>query len=94
MISSGMNGWLNETGGYPLAFFVAIAGLLSNVCVESTARSAYDLGYRVRVIHDAVAAASRSNQEYVQREIYPLLGGSTTVGRERATNPFLIDGDT
>ena len=25
MVSSGMNGWLNETGGYPLAFFVAIA---------------------------------------------------------------------
>ncbi len=60
---------------------VAIAGLLSNVCVESTARSAYDLGYRVRVIHDAVASTSRANQEYVQREIYPMLGGSTTVER-------------
>lgn len=60
---------------------VAIAGLLSNVCVESTARSAYDLGYRVKVIHDAVASTSHANQEYVQREIYPLLGGSTTVER-------------
>ena len=26
--------------------------------------------------------------------LYPGHGGSTTVGRERATNPFLIDGDT
>jgi len=57
---------------------VAIAGFLSNVCVEGTARSAYDLGYRVHVIHDAVAAASQANQEYVEREIYPLLGGSVT----------------
>ncbi len=58
---------------------VAIAGFLSNVCVESTARSAYDLGYRVQVIRDAVAATSQANQEYVEREIYPLLGGSMTV---------------
>jgi len=31
---------------------VAIAGFLTNVCVEATARSAYDLGYRVVVIRD------------------------------------------
>ena len=60
---------------------VAVAGFLSNVCVEGTARSAYDLGYRVQVIHDAVAAGSQANQQYVEREIYPLLGGSTTVDR-------------
>ncbi|NQU23276.1 MAG: cysteine hydrolase [Candidatus Nealsonbacteria bacterium] len=60
---------------------VAIAGFLSNVCVEGTARSAYDLGYRVQVIHDAVAATSQANQEYVQREIYPHLGGSMTTGQ-------------
>ena len=57
---------------------VVIAGFLSNVCVESTARNAYDLGYRVQVIHDAVAAASGANQQYVEQEIYPLLGGSMT----------------
>ncbi len=60
---------------------VAFAGFLSNVCVEGTARSAYDLGYRVQVIHDAVAAESQANQQYVEREIYPHLGGSTTVDR-------------
>ena len=57
---------------------VVLAGFLSNVCVESTARSAYDLGYRVFVIRDATAATSQANQEYVEREIYPLLGGSMT----------------
>ena len=60
---------------------VVVAGFLSNVCVEGTARSAYDLGYRVQVIHDAVAASSEANQQYVEREIYPHLGGSTTVDR-------------
>ncbi len=57
---------------------VAIAGFLSNVCVESTARSAYDQGYQVRVIHNATAATSHANQQYVEREVYPLLGGSLT----------------
>lgn len=57
---------------------LAVAGFLSNVCVEGTARTAYDHGYRVQVIKDAVAAGSRATQEYVEREIYPLLGGSMT----------------
>ena len=58
---------------------VVVAGFLSNVCVEATARSAYDRGYTVRVARDATAATSQANQEYVEREIYPLLGGSQTV---------------
>jgi nicotinamidase-related amidase len=58
---------------------VAVAGFLTNVCVEATARSAYDLGYRVQVIRDATATTSQSNQQYVELEILPLLGGSTTV---------------
>ena len=58
---------------------VAVAGFLTNVCVEATARSAYDLGYHVRVIRDATAATSRTNQEHAEREIFPLLGGAATV---------------
>ena len=58
---------------------VACAGFLSNVCVEATARSAYDLGYQVRIVKDATAAGSKDNQEYVEREIYPILGGAMTV---------------
>jgi ureidoacrylate peracid hydrolase len=57
---------------------IAIAGFLSNLCVESTARSGYDRGYQVHVIRDAVASESQANQEYVEREIYPVLGGSMT----------------
>jgi len=60
---------------------VIIAGFLSNLCVEGTARSAYDRGYQVTVIRDAVACESQPNQEYVEREIYPVLGGSMTTDR-------------
>ena len=42
---------------------VVCAGFLSNVCVEATARSAYDLGYKVYVAKDASASGAKSNQE-------------------------------
>jgi nicotinamidase-related amidase len=58
---------------------VVCAGFLSNVCVEATARSAYDLGYHVHIAKDATGATSKSNQEYVEKEIYPILGGAGTV---------------
>jgi len=57
---------------------VITAGFLSNVCVEATARSAYDRGYKVCVAKDATAAASQENQQYVEGEIYPLLGEAKT----------------
>ena len=31
------------------------------------------------VIRDATAATSRANQEYAERELFPLLGGTMTV---------------
>jgi len=58
---------------------VVCAGFLSNVCLEATARSAYDRGYQVCVVKDASASGSKDNQEYVEREVYPLLGTSMTV---------------
>jgi len=58
---------------------VVCAGFLSNVCVEATARSAYDRGYQVAVAKDATAAGSKQNQDYVENEIYPVLGQALTV---------------
>jgi len=54
--------------------YVVCAGFLSNVCVESTARAAYDQGFQVTIVKNACAASSKSNQDYVEKEIYPLLG--------------------
>lgn len=58
---------------------VACAGFLTNVCVESTARSAYDRGYGVTIVRDACCATSQANQQYVEREIAPVLGGAMSV---------------
>jgi nicotinamidase-related amidase len=38
---------------------LVVAGVSTNVCVESTVRAAYDRGYRVTVVEDCTGAASR-----------------------------------
>jgi len=58
---------------------VVIGGFLTNFCVESTARTAYDKGYNVTVIKDATAANSSEEQNYVEQKILPLLGQTLSV---------------
>lgn len=58
---------------------LVVAGMLSNVCVEATARSAYDRGYQVVAVRDAMATTSQANQQYVEREVYPLVGRAMSV---------------
>jgi len=58
---------------------VAIAGFLTNFCVESTSRTAYDKGYAVTVIKDATAATSPEEQKYAEEKIFPLIGQTLTV---------------
>jgi ureidoacrylate peracid hydrolase len=58
---------------------VVIGGFLTNFCVESTSRSAYDKGYGVTVVKDATAANSAEDQNYTEEKIFPLLGQTLTV---------------
>jgi nicotinamidase-related amidase len=58
---------------------VAVAGFLTNLCVESTARTAYDKGYAVTVVKDATAANSADDQAYTEEKIFPLIGQVLTV---------------
>ena len=58
---------------------VVIGGFLTNFCVESTARTAYDKGYRVTIIKDATAANSEEEQNHSEEKIFPLLGQTLTV---------------
>ena len=60
---------------------VVIGGFLTNFCVESTARTAYDKGYGLTVIKDATAANSAEDQNYTEEKIFPLLGQTLTVER-------------
>jgi len=73
--NTGLKGILRDRG----IRSVVCAGFLTNVCVEATARAAYDKGFHVVVAKDATAAASRAIQEYVEREVVPVLGAAMTV---------------
>jgi nicotinamidase-related amidase len=51
---------------------IALGGFLTNVCVEGTARSAYDQGYEVFLLSDCTAATSKEEQQYAVEKIFPL----------------------
>jgi nicotinamidase-related amidase len=53
---------------------VIVIGMVTNSCIEATARSAIDLDYHVTLVTDAVAAFSPQEHEQAVRERYPLLG--------------------
>src|ERR1039458_3483567 len=54
--------------------FVAFTGFHTNWCVESSARSAYDKGYRVIVISDCTATDTEEEQNYAETRIFPKIG--------------------
>jgi nicotinamidase-related amidase len=53
---------------------VAFCGFHTNWCVESSARSAYDLGYRVIVLRDCTGTDTDREQEYAEQVIFPKIG--------------------
>lgn len=53
---------------------IACAGLLTNVCVESTARYGYDAGLNVIVLKDCTACRSQVWQQYAEENVFPMLG--------------------
>jgi len=57
---------------------VAVCGFLTNVCVEGTARSAYDKGYKVFLLKDCCAAISGEEQKYVEEKFFPYIGEALT----------------
>lgn len=58
---------------------VVIGGFLTNFCVESTARTAYDKGYGVTIMKNATAANSKEEQNHSEEKIFPLLGQTLSV---------------
>ncbi len=65
-----MNSILKEHGIKNIAPW----GLLTNICVESTARTAYDKGYAVTILKDCTACKSFMEQEFAEKYIFPLIG--------------------
>jgi nicotinamidase-related amidase len=54
--------------------YVAVVGFHTDWCVESTARSAYDLGYRVVVVGDCTATDTQEEQDFCEKWIFPKIG--------------------
>lgn len=57
---------------------VVLAGFLTNCCVESTMRSAYEKGFKVITLTDAVAATSPAEHENAINFDYPMFSTPTT----------------
>ncbi len=57
---------------------VALAGFLTNCCVESTMRSAYERGYEVVTLTDAVGATSAAEHDNAIAYDYPMFSKPTT----------------
>lgn len=51
---------------------IVLGGFLTNICVEATARSAYDKGYEVFILSDCTAATSIEEQNFATEKILPL----------------------
>lgn len=51
---------------------VALAGFLTNCCVESTMRTAYERGFNVITLTDCVAATSEEEQRVAIEKDYPM----------------------
>jgi nicotinamidase-related amidase len=51
---------------------VALAGFLTNCCVESTMRTAYELGYQVITLGDCTATLSQEEQEMAIAKNFPM----------------------
>jgi nicotinamidase-related amidase len=64
---------------------IVIGGIATNFGVESTARSAYELGYQLLLVEDAMASFSKTQHDFATQNIFPRLGRvRTTVEIVRA----------
>ncbi len=57
---------------------LAIAGFLTNCCVESTMRSAYERGYRVVTVTDCTATLSEEEQRLSVEKNFPMFSHPMT----------------
>jgi nicotinamidase-related amidase len=70
-----LDGYLRDSG----VTQVVVVGIATSIGVESTARAAYDHGYNVTVLTDAVSDLDEQNHVHSVERVFPMLGetGST-----------------
>ena len=57
---------------------IVLTGVATSVGVESTARSAYDLGYNVTLVIDAMTDRDADTHRHSVEKIFPRLGETAT----------------
>ncbi|KAJ9608705.1 hypothetical protein H2200_006476 [Cladophialophora chaetospira] len=63
---------------------LVIAGMVTNTCVEATARCAYELGYSLTMISDGTAGFSTAQKDAATQLIWPLFANKITTVHEWA----------
>jgi nicotinamidase-related amidase len=53
---------------------IVLAGISTNIGVESTARAAYELGYNQILVEDAMASTTAEDHAFAIKRIFPRLG--------------------
>jgi len=57
---------------------VVIAGVVTSVCIDSTARAAFEFGFNTIVLSDCIAGRSQSENDFYCSEIFPLYASIKT----------------
>lgn len=57
---------------------VAIAGAVTSICIDSTARSAHEKGYQVSILSDCLSARTLTEQQFYCETIFPLYANVVT----------------
>ena len=53
---------------------VLVAGMITSLCIDSTARAAYELGYTVSILSDCTSGRTDTEQEFYCDKVFPLYG--------------------
>lgn len=69
---------LNTLLAYADVEEIVLVGGIASLCVDSTARSAHERGYRVTVAADAVFARSGPEREFYTKSIFPMYASIRT----------------
>ncbi|MDA2938657.1 cysteine hydrolase [Acidobacteria bacterium AH-259-A15] len=51
---------------------VAIAGVVTSICIDSTGRTAHEKGYRVYVLSDCTCGRTKVEQDFYIKNVFPL----------------------
>ena len=51
---------------------VALAGVVTSICIDSTGRAAHERGYQVSVLSDCTAGRTAFEQEFYCDKVFPI----------------------